>query len=101
MRVWLDDLRPAPEGWEWARTVDEAIALLCTNEVLEASLDHDLGEEVDEGYRLVLWMAEHEVWPSEGITVHYANPPGVLRMCGVIERYGPYHRVPGTRRFVW
>jgi hypothetical protein len=27
MRVWLDDLRPAPEGWEWARTVEEAISL--------------------------------------------------------------------------
>ncbi|TCJ16910.1 hypothetical protein E0L93_09415 [Rubrobacter taiwanensis] len=100
MRVWLDDLRPAPGGWEWARTVEEAIiSLLSENEVKEMSLDHDLGEGIEEGYALCLWMAEHGVWPTRRIAVHSANPPGAERMCGVIERYGTYRRAPGTKRF--
>lgn len=99
-RLWLVDLRLPPEGWTWAKTVEEAISVMEGGNVTEASLDHDLGEGIDEGYRLVLWMAENGVWPSEAISVHSSNQPGAERMCGVIERYGPYRRVMGTRRFV-
>ena len=28
MRLWLDDVRPAPKGWLWARSVNEAIELI-------------------------------------------------------------------------
>jgi hypothetical protein len=97
MKLWLDDLRTPPEGWTWAKTVEEAIPHLKTGEVTEASLDHDLGEGIDEGYALVLWMAEHDTWPKESISVHSSNPPGVKRMCGVIERYGPYRKVSANR----
>jgi hypothetical protein len=45
VRLWHDDVRPAPPGWTWARTNDEAKRLLATGEVTEASLDHDLGYE--------------------------------------------------------
>ncbi|HET7478362.1 MAG TPA: cyclic-phosphate processing receiver domain-containing protein [Rubrobacteraceae bacterium] len=99
MRMWLDDLRPPPRGWVWVRTVEEAIPLLAAGDVVEASMDHDLGEGVEEGYALVLWMAEHDIWPGHALEVHSANPVGAERMCGVIERYGPYRRVMGTRRF--
>lgn len=100
MRLWLDDLRPAPEGWIWIETVEGAIELIFSGEVVEASLDHDLGDGQQEGYRLVLYMAENNLWPKEAISVHSSNPPGSERMCGMIERYGDYQRVPGTRRFV-
>lgn len=100
MRLWLDDIRPAPEGWVWVETVEKAIDLISSGEVIEASLDHDLGLGQQEGYGLILWMAENDLWPSEAISVHSSNPPGSERMCGVIERYGHYARTPGTRRFV-
>ena len=41
--LWLDDRRPAPSGWTRAYTVAEAQRYLATEEVEEASLDHDLG----------------------------------------------------------
>ncbi len=44
MKVYLDDQRPAPEGWAPARTADEAIALLRQGGVTELSLDYDLGD---------------------------------------------------------
>ena len=28
MKLWLDDVRPAPDGWLWAKSVNEAIALV-------------------------------------------------------------------------
>ena len=68
--------------------------------VEEASLDNDLGEGIPEGRKLVLWMAEHDTWPSRAIRVHSANPVSVEYMEGVIERYGPFERVGRTQRFV-
>lgn len=28
MKLWLDDVRPAPDGWLWAKSVNEAIGLI-------------------------------------------------------------------------
>lgn len=42
------------------------------------------------GYDVLLWMAEHEVWPTEACYVHSHNSVGAERMVGVINRYGPY-----------
>jgi hypothetical protein len=42
------------------------------------------------GYDVLLWMAEHEVWPTEACYVHSHNAVGAERMVGVINRYGPY-----------
>ena len=100
MRLYLDDIREAPEGWTPVKTVEEAIELMSSGEVIEMSLDHDLGSDQQEGYRLVLYMAENDTWPTGFVSVHSSNPPGAERMCGVIERYGGYRRVPGRRRFV-
>lgn len=41
--LWLDDMRPAPEGWLWVKTCDEAKKWLEQGVVRRASLDHDLG----------------------------------------------------------
>lgn len=93
VRLWVDDVRPAPEGWLWVKSVNDALRVLQVSTVLEASLDHDLGDyAVDggDGYRIVDWMAENNVWPTEGVHVHSANPVGRQRIQGVVERYGPY-----------
>ena len=68
-------------------------------EVIEASLDNDLGDGEPEGRKLVLWMCEHDVWPRESIAIHSANPVASEYMVGLIERYGPYRRVAGRPRF--
>lgn len=43
MKLWLDDVRPAPEGWVHVRTAEEAREKLLAGGVVECSLDHDLG----------------------------------------------------------
>lgn len=87
MKLWVDDLRPAPEGWQWAKSSATAILALaeCTVEMM--SLDHDLGGE-DTTRPVVLWMCESGVWPAS-ITVHSANPVGRQWLEGMISRYRP------------
>lgn len=92
VRLWLDDLRPAPKGWNWCRTATEAIDMLKTSGVLELSLDHDLGDDkLGTGYTVALWLEEKayegkwEVIPST-IRVHSANPVGAARIHQALEK---------------
>ena len=95
MRVWLDDVRPAPQGWTWAKTYDEATALLDNDDVQSLSLDHDIacfradGREMT-GYDVLMFVVERNVnggKAPEEISIHSANPVGRARMQGVIDRY--------------
>lgn len=107
MKLWLDDMRPAPMGWTLAATMAQAQEYLRTAPVEEASLDHDLGacvactkarggnwggnmphcEHVGTGYTLCVWMAQTGHWPQTKPTVHSMNAEGAARMRGVITRY--------------
>jgi hypothetical protein len=106
MKLWLDDIRPCPDGYLHARSVNEAIKLLEEHDCEYASLDHDLGDFADDGgdggdgFKLVLWMAEHDRWPTQGIRVHSANAPGMKRMPADIDHYGPYQPGAGIERLV-
>jgi len=84
MKVYLDDLRKAPEGWTHVYWPDEAITFLKTGQVDEISLDHDLGDdERGTGYDVVLWI--EEAVATEGfyppkIVVHSANSSARAKM---------------------
>lgn len=45
MKLWIDDERPAPEGWVQARTLIEALYYLYSmkESITDIALDHDLG----------------------------------------------------------
>ena len=90
MLLWLDDQRPAPVGWVWARSAGEAAAALATGTVVYASLDHDLGILEPTGFDLIQWMAQNNRWPRHRPGVHSANLRGVANMVGAIIEYGPY-----------
>ena len=45
MKVFLDDVRPTPEGWVRCYWPQEVIELLKTGNVEVISLDHDLGDD--------------------------------------------------------
>jgi hypothetical protein len=77
IKVYLDDLREAPEGWIRVKTAQEAIELLKQGNVEEISLDHDLGDEVNgTGYDVIIWMEEKvflEKFIYPRIHIHTAN----------------------------
>jgi hypothetical protein len=89
MKVWLDDRRPPrdPE-WVWVKTPEGAIELLETGQVIEISLDHDLGlierEPEATGYDVVVWMERQVATagfvPPEVIKVHSSNSSAAPKM---------------------
>jgi hypothetical protein len=93
LRVWLDDRRPAPQGWVHVRTPEGAIDLLRAGGVEGLSLDHDLGLDVGArertGYDVLLWLeravAEGRIRPPRLISVHSGNVGAVRRMELAIE----------------
>ncbi len=84
IKLWLDDERPAPEGWEWAKSVADAM-VLCQSRTIEAmSLDHDLGSGRPTGYDFCCWIerevaAGRFVLPTR-ISIHSQNPAGKAAM---------------------
>lgn len=59
MKIYLDDERETPEGWTRVYWPDEAIELLRSGDVVEISLDHDLGDDNrGTGYDVVKWIEE-------------------------------------------
>lgn len=87
MKLWIDDLRPAPEGWLWAKTPAEALGYLTTGNISEVSFDHDLGGDLTTR-PVVLYLSEHGGWP-EKCYVHTMNPVGRAWIEAMITRYGP------------
>ena len=60
MKLWIDDVRPAPKGYRWAKTVNSAIQFIKTHEALYRhgdiketieliDVDHDSGDYASDG----------------------------------------------------
>lgn len=107
MRLWHDDIRPAPEGWMWARTNAEAIERLETGAYDELSMDHDLGlDHLDPdadpesiyfagpsdngcGCDLARWLAAAGPLCVPGsVTIHSWNPAGAKDMAAILNDAG-------------
>ena len=84
MRIFLDDTRETPQGWTRTYTVAETIELLKTRQVMELSLDNDLGEGIPEGYLALNWLEEtvfnDETFPVPMMMVHSSNASRVQDM---------------------
>lgn len=84
MKIYLDDIRSAPEGWVRVFWPDEAIALLKTGEATHISLDHDLGDDSrGTGYDVLLWIEEAvavDGFQPPEMLVHSANSAARQRM---------------------
>ena len=110
MKLWIDDVRPAPDGYVWCKSVDEAkdtityvnskLVKSLRNGNLDPSLfielidlDHDAGDYAKFGgdyVKLLDWLE----WLYQGkrtyteFHIHSANPVGVQNMRRIIERNG-------------
>ena len=93
VKIWLDDVRPAPQGYYWFKSVNQTITYIedcekngLTIELLD--LDHDLGEyaiDGGDGIKLVDWLAETKRFYK--INLHTMNPVGRENMQREIDRY--------------
>lgn len=96
MKLYVDDLRPAPAGsnWEVARNFHEAIYMLEKNEYEMVSLDHDIasfyGNKEMTGYDVLMWLVARKLeggYTPSTVVVHSANPVGIAKMNDTIKKY--------------
>lgn len=103
MKLWIDDVRPAPEGYVWCKSVNDAkrkieyceswlnsgLKNLIGFDIEVIDVDHDAGEYVYFGgdyIRLLDWL--EETGRNYPIRIHSQNPVGVANMQRIIERNG-------------
>ena len=80
-KLWVDDERPAPEGWLWAKSTGEAVRILIAEDVDEMSLDYCL-QGIDSGDIVLYWLNAHrDRWPAV-VTAHSSSASG----CALLER---------------
>lgn len=98
-KIWVDDVRPAPDGYVWCKSVEEAKATICvlelhatvydSNRVTLIDIDHDAGSYVEFGgdyIKLLDWL--EETGRNYPIRIHSMNPVGVENMRRIIQRNG-------------
>lgn len=95
MKLWIDDIRPAPDGYYWIDTVNKAKNCIIYQEehnvLIEIlDLDYDLGYErqADGGdvIKLLDWL--ESTGRNYPIRIHSMNPVGVENMRAIIQRNG-------------
>jgi hypothetical protein len=95
MKLWIDDVRPAPEGYEWCRSVNQAKNWIDISEfdfmenIELIDIDHDAGIFADMGgdyIKLLDWL--EETGRNYPIHIHSMNPVGVENMRAIIKRNG-------------
>lgn len=99
MNMWIDDVRPAPEGYVWRKSVNAAKRYIKDFErrqepfhfdsIALIDIDHDAGDFVYDGgdyIKLLDWL--EETGRNYPIRIHSMNPVGVANMRAIIERNG-------------
>jgi hypothetical protein len=93
-KIWVDDIRTAPEGYIWCRSVNEAKKVIRRLEeqglpIELLDLDHDAGDFCGDGgdyIRLLDYL--EETGRNYRCAVHSMNPVGVRQMLQIIRKNG-------------
>lgn len=105
MKFWIDDVRPAPDGYIWIKSVRlgkwaieryEQIVRYCEEHDLKGrvvleliDIDHDAGDYANDGgdyIKLLDWL--EETGRNYPIRIHSMNPVGRENMRAIIKRNG-------------
>ena len=89
MYLFVDDIRnPPTKEWVVARTANDALKLLLSNNVEILSLDHDLGNGPT-GYDILkeieILVFKNKYIAPKDIRIHSANPVGTQNMLAAIK----------------
>lgn len=97
MKLWVDDVRPAPTGYLWAKSVNDAKDFIIMSEASMSGfavceiidIDHDAGDFVNDGgdyIKLLDWL--EETGRKFPIRIHSMNPVGRENMRRIIQKNG-------------
>ena len=93
IKIWVDDIRPAPNGYLWLKSVDDFINYVEQHGIEGIAVfdfDHDAGDYASAGGDYIKCLDYLESIGAQGINVrvHSANPVGVKKMRQVIAKNG-------------
>lgn len=95
LKIWVDDVRPAPEGYIWLKSVNEVKKyladphILCNYEISLIDLDHDAGDYAKDGGDYIRILDYLEIVGYNGdLRIHSMNPVGVQNMRNIIQKNG-------------
>ena len=97
MKLYIDDIRPAPDGWQQARTVTDAIRFIeqFGLEVDEISIDHDISYAVEvAGTQRPFPSPENFTAVARYIYVYYRE-----RQSQTVRSFHP--KLPFTLQILW
>jgi hypothetical protein len=97
MKIWIDDVREAPEGYIWCKSTNEALRLTIfnINDVEILHLDHDMGDTFGGDAIIILNELERKSHRNSEFAeavkniifiLHSANPVGVANMRRIIQK---------------
>ncbi len=91
--LYIDDERPCPEGWVVARTFEDAVVAVTTQDWDEIAFDHDLGDPAPAktGYKIATILADEVLAGRRKLprcSIHTANPIGWKRIYAVLKEIG-------------
>ena len=94
MKLWIDDIRPAPNGYVWCKSVSQTKQVIRSSELRHETIklldiDHDAGDYAFDGgdYIKLLDLIE-ETGRNYPIRIHSMNPVGVENMRRIIRKNG-------------
>lgn len=89
VRIWIDDLRPAPKGYIWCKTYNQAIATIndfSHSEIELICFDHDISCEKT-GYDIAKYIVENNI-KLKFFSIHSQNIVGVKNIRHLLTHYG-------------
>lgn len=96
MKIWIDDIRPAPEGYIWCKSVNEVIDTISLSDeyfdlpITLIDMDHDAGDYASDGGDYIKFLDYcEECWGKDlpfDIRIHSMNPVGRQNMLAICEK---------------
>ena len=94
MKIWLDDERPMPEGYDQhCRSAESVIKAIKSGVVNEISFDHDLGEYALTGYDVAKFIEKETLAGRLNYIrcrIHTQNPVGRKNICAALQSIARY-----------
>lgn len=96
IKIWVDDIRPAPDGYIHCRSVNETKAAIhqyerdFNDDTILISLDYDSGDYFNDGgdyIKILEWLEEEGIVDTGYFFhLHTRNPVGAKNMRRIIQR---------------
>ena len=94
LKIWVDDIRPAPDGYIWCKSTNEAKKTIWDSDDMSVllDLDHDAGDFFYDGgdyVKILDWLEYYAMGKFDiSVHIHSMNPVGRQNMVRICQKNG-------------